>query len=157
MNGLRYICALALLLVLSSVALPAQSYGKKPAKNAGSNLQATLEKLERDGWEAFKNKDDKAYTALCAPDYTGVFADGQPPHDLKSALQAMHGMTVNNYQLSDLKVTALGPDAALVTYTATPNITAGGKTQDYKLAVTDAWVKQAGSWKAIRYHESEVK
>jgi len=161
---MRTVTSLCLIALLAAVCAPTmvaqQSASKseaKPAKAQGAGLQATLEKLEKQGWEAFKNKDAKAYSALCAPEYTAIFADGKPPHDLNSALDAMKQITMNSYNLSDLKATALGPKTALVTYTATTNLTSEGKTQDYQLAVTDVLVKHGGQWKSLRYHESEIK
>ena len=43
----------------------AQKSGASGTKSAAS-LQATLEQREKEGWESFKNKDGKAYAALCA-------------------------------------------------------------------------------------------
>ena len=124
------------------------------AKPADSNV--ALSKLEKQGWELFKNK-DKKWGSLCAPEYTGVFADGSV-NNLAQALQAMSSFTINHYSLSDMKVVSLGPNAAVVNYTAAVNITnSGGKPQDEKLAVTSVWVKRGGQWKNIRYHENPAK
>ena len=121
-----------------------------------ADLHATIAKLETQGWELFKNK-DKKWGSLCAPEYTGVFADGSI-NNLSQALQAMTTLTINHYTLGEMKVVPLGPDAAVVNYTAAVNLTAGGgKAQDEKLAVTSVWVKRGGQWKGIRYHESPMK
>ena len=148
---------LVLLAALATSSALAQKPAAKPAAKSGSSLQATLEKLEKDGWDAFKNKDKKAYSALCTPDYTAVFADGSV-HDLNGALESMKDLTLNRYTLSDLKLTSLGAEAAVLTYRAAINLTVGQqKPQDMNLAVTDVWVKRGGQWKAIRYHESPAK
>jgi ketosteroid isomerase-like protein len=157
----------AMLVLLGSVAacvwLQAQTSGspaKKTAKsaNADSGLQATLEKLERAGWEAFKNKDKKAYQALVNDDYTAGFEDGQGEHDLKGALDSMGQVTVNSYTLSDFKLRSMSPDAAMLTYNAQVNLTmGGGKPEDMKLYVSDVWVKRAGQWKSLHYQETQRK
>ena len=139
------------LLVLLAGAAAAQA----PAGKA-SDLHATLVKLERQGWELFKNKDPQ-WGSLCTPDYTAVFVDGSID-DLSHSLQAMRSFTINHYTLSDTKVIPLGPNAAVLTYTAVVNAAVpGGTAQDQKLAVTDVWVKRGGQWKSIRYHESPAK
>ena|ERR1051326_3705541 len=141
----------AFLVLLFAGIAAAQAPGPKPA-----DLNATIVKLETQGWELFKNK-DKKWGSLCTPDYSGVFADGSV-NNLSQALQAMSSFTINRYSLSDVKVVSLGPDSAVISYTAAVNLTTnGGKPQDEKLAVTSVWVKRAGQWKTIRYHESPTK
>ena len=159
MAFVRLVATLILLLAITT-SLLAQSSAAKPSKKASgtSSLQATLEKLENEGWEAFKNRDHKTYTALSTSDYTAVAADGKPAHDLNGILDVADHVKINSYKLNDMKVTPLGPDAALATYTADVNLAFGNeKPQDMKLNVTDVYVKRGGEWKAIRYHESEIK
>src|SRR5512140_1923961 len=151
MSLTRFAVVVLLVVTLADLGL-AQGSSSKPAKKAAasgaSSLQATIEKLEKDGWEAFKNQDDKAYIALCAPDYTAVIADNKPPRDAKAAAGVSHQIVVHKYELSDFKVTSLGPDAALATYTSAVNATFGtGQPQSFTLAVTDVWVKRGGQWK----------
>lgn len=66
--------------------------------------------------------------------------------------------TLNSYALNDLKVIALGANAALVTYTAKVEGTMpDGKQVRSTVAVTEVWVRQARNWKNLRYHESELR
>lgn len=130
----------------------------KSTKSAES-LQATIEKLEQNAWQAFQDKDEKAFAALCAPDYSAVNADQQPPHDLPGTIAEMkNDVTIHSFKLSDFQVTPLGPDSTLVTYIADTSLTfTNGQAQDVKLAVTDVWIKRRGQWKALRYHESQIR
>lgn len=156
----RSAATLALLLALTA-SLLAQTSASKPAKKAAagpSSLQATIEKLEKEGWEAFKNQDDKSLLALSAPGYTAVIADQKPPRDAQAAAAVSHQIKVHKYSFSEFKVTPLGPDAALATYISTGSATfADGKPQDFTLAVSEVWVKRGGQWQSVRYHESEIK
>jgi ketosteroid isomerase-like protein len=160
MSLIRSAAVVLLVVTLANLGF-AQGSSSKPVKKSGSasSLQTTIEKLEKDGWEAFKNQDDKAYIALCTPDYTAVIADNKPPRDATAAAQVSHQIALHKYELSDFKVVSLGSDAALATYMAAVNATfgTGQPPQDIKLAVTDVWVKRGGHWLAIRYHESEIK
>ncbi len=156
MKALRFASALVL---LSALAAMAQS-NAKPAKTAaaGSSLQATIEKMEKAGWDAWQKQDDNAMVAMSAPGYSAVLADQKPPRDATAAAQMSHQLVVKKYSFSDMKVTPLGPDAALATYTATGSLSAGsGKPSDFKLAVTDVWIQRGGQWKSLRYHESALK
>ena len=46
-----------------------------------------------------------------------------------------------------------GPPAYISSGSATFG---NGQPQDFKLAVTDVWVKRAGKWLSLRYHESDI-
>jgi len=147
---------IVLLATLAASALMAQTPASKPEKTG--DLQALLEEREKAGWEAYKNKDAKAFTQLATSDYTAVIADGKPPRDLQGTLEAMNAVTIHHYACSDFKLTILGPNAAVLSYNASVKVTLGGdQAQDVKLAVTDVWVRRGGQWKAVRYHESEFK
>ncbi len=152
-------CAVIVLLTATFSFAQTSKHGANSGKASAADLQATVEKLENDAWQAFKNKDEKAFADLCAPEYTAVNADQQPPHDLPGTIAEMkNDVTINSFSLSDFHVTPLGPDATLVTYTADTNLTfTNGKAQDVKLAVTDVWIKRRGHWKAFRYHESQFQ
>jgi uncharacterized protein (TIGR02246 family) len=136
---------------------PAKS-SEKSASNSNGGLQSTLEKIEHDGWEAYKKKDKKAYGDLLTDDFVGSFADGQPPHDKNSALASMDQVTLNNYSLSNFKVKTISPDAALLTCDADVTLTVGnGKPETSKLYVSDLYVKRGGAWKSMHYQETEHK
>ncbi len=157
MRALRSASAMVLLAALAAAAM-AQSK-PKPAKTApaGSSLQATIEKLEKAEWDTWVKQDEKALVAMCAPGYSAALADQKPPRDATATAQMSHQLVVTKYSFSDMKETSLGPDAALATYSVTGTLNLGGKTQDFKLAVTEIWVKRGGQWKSLRYHESEIK
>ncbi|HVP41850.1 MAG TPA: nuclear transport factor 2 family protein [Terriglobales bacterium] len=149
-----------MVLLLSGIAFAQTSASKpaaKTAKGGGADLQATIEKVEKAGWDAFQKHDDKTLMALSAPGYTAVIADQKPPRDAQAAAQVSHQIIVHKYSFSDFKVTPLAPDVALATYISSGSATFGnGKPQDFKLAVTEVWVKHGGQWKSLRYHESEI-
>lgn len=96
--------------------------------------------------------------ALLANDFTGVEIDGKGPHDKKASVSEVKAGTLNRYSLGEVKVVALGADSALATYTAdTDGTMPDGKEIHGMVAVTEVWVRRAGNWKALRYHESELK
>ena len=122
-----------------------------------SGLQTALEQREKQGWEAFKNKDKKAFSAIATDDYTAVIADGNGERDLTGTLDSMRDITINSFTLSDFRMTSIGNDAALLSYKASANYTIGTQTISGKLAVSDIWVKRDGEWRSLHYHETEVK
>ena len=44
-----------------------------------------LERREKQGWEAFKNKDRDGFSAIATDDYTAVIADGNRERDLNNS------------------------------------------------------------------------
>jgi hypothetical protein len=143
-----------------TVAVVAQAQSAASAGKAGSRdsaLQSMLERREKQGWEAFKNKDRNGFSAIAADDYTAVIADGNGERDLNGTLDSMKEITINSYTLSDFKLTSMGASAALLRYKASANYTIGTQPISGKLAVSDIWVKRGSQWKSLRYQETEMK
>lgn len=144
----------------AAVTVVAQTQSASSASKADSGksgLQIALEQHEKQGWEAFKNKDTKAFLAIVTDDYTAVIADGNGERDLTGTLDSMKEITINSYTLSDFKLTSIDSNAALLRYQASANYTIGNQEVSGKLAVSDIWVKRGEEWKSLRYHETEMK
>ena len=141
--------------VVVAQAQSAMSAGKAGSRD--SALQAMLERGEKQGWEAFKNKDRNAFSAIATDDYTAVIADGNGERDLKGTLDSMKEITISSYTLSDFRLTLIGANAALLRYKATASYTIGTQAISGKLAVSDIWVKRGSQWKSLRYQETEMK
>lgn len=154
----RRILFLLICLTLLATATFAPAQKKENAGKSDNNLQALLEKRARAGWEAYKNRNKAAFTALVTEDYAAGLANGQGLHDLKTTLASMDQVTIESYTLSDFKLATLGPRTALLTYHATMRYKIGtGAVQEAKLYASDLWVKRAGEWKSMHYQETEVK
>ena len=144
----------------ATLALVAQAQKAASGGKAGSRdsaLQAVLERREKQGWEAFKNKDRNGFSAIATDDYTAVIADGKGERDLKGTLDSMKEITINSYTLSDFKLTSMGANAALLRYKASASYTIGTQPISGELAVSDIWVKRGSQWKSLRYQETEMK
>jgi len=139
-----------------AVSLLAQAPKKNPAPKAaagGSGVEAKI----RQGWQDFKDQKKDAWGAALADDVTQVWADMKPPRDKATSIKDVSSLKLDSYTLSPIKVTQLGPDAAMATYTAKVSFTADGKKMTPNMAVTEIWVKRGGEWKNLRYQESEIK
>lgn len=139
------------------VAQPESATSTGKAGSGDSALQTMLERRETEGWEAFKNKDRDAFSAIAMDDYTAVIADGNGERDLKGTLDSMKEITITSYTLSDFKLTAIGANAALLRYKASASYSIGTQPISGKLAVSDIWVKRGSQWKSLRYQETEMK
>jgi hypothetical protein len=141
-----------LALTQHTIASAATAYNP-PEKPIAEILQAKSEQ----SWKDWQNKDEKAYGGILAEGFVSVLPDGQGPRDKVATLPVMHGMTINNYSLSDFKITPLGPTSELVRYRADADMTMGTQTGRLGLAVAEVWVKRGHDWKLLYYQETEVK
>jgi hypothetical protein len=123
----------------------------KSATVADADITAQEKKI----FDALKAKDFKAFGDLLAADSIDVGSIGV--HDKAASLKDIEQLNLTDYNLSDWKVTKLGPDAAVVTYSATAKGDMGGKPfpADAVRAST-AWVNRDGKWLAVYHQETPV-
>ena len=130
----------------------------QPAKAAASaDLTNLLDAKIKAEWEAFKNKDKKAYADLLADDYVAVEADGDGERNKQRMLREIEHSMYTDYTLSFLKVTPLGPDAAFVRYEAFFRFPPKSAVKFEKVIIGEVWVKRDGQWKSLHYQETRVK
>ncbi|HYX71040.1 MAG TPA: nuclear transport factor 2 family protein [Terriglobales bacterium] len=106
-------------------------------------------------WEHYKNQEAEAHNAILADDYQAVFPDGTL-HNRKPTPQEIAQAPLTAYKLVQVKAVPLGPDAALVTYTAEVDGPSSGKIIHVAYQVGEVWVRRAGEWKCRYYHGTPV-
>ena len=153
---LATMAALALLFALMTFSL--QKTGQAAGAASSAPVSSAVESRIREAWQDFKEKKSDAYAALLDDEFTAVEIDGKGPHDKKASVAEVTAGNLNSYSLNDVRVIALGPDSAFATYTASTDGTMpDGKIVHGTVVATDIWVRRAGIWKNLRYHESELK
>ncbi len=93
-------------------------------------------------WEAWKNKDEAANSAVHTDDFKSIGADGVY-QTTKPTVQQMIDQAIVGYKISEFRVVPEGQDAALVTYFA--EITTPDKAVHH-MAAAESWVKRKGQW-----------
>jgi len=141
-----------LALTQHAIASAATAYNP-PEKPLTEIIKAKTEQ----SWKDWQQKNEKAYSSILAEGFMAVLPDGQGPHDKVATLPIMHGMTINNYAISNFKFTPLGPEAVLATYRADLDMVMGTQSGRVGLAVAEVWVKHGSNWKLRYYQETEVK
>ncbi len=132
-----------------------------PPPLTGSALQAEADailKIERDAWEAVKNKNIDAFSDYFAED-ASMFGEGQAYRirgkaDLMRAMEAwlnQHDLT--SYQMLDPQVQILG-NTALLTYYFSVSGTSGGKNFSHSGKISMVYLKQDGKWRVLHEHSS---
>jgi hypothetical protein len=120
-------------------------------------VQSLLEANVKAEWEAFKNKDQKAYSDLLADDFAGVEDDNQGQRTKNIAIAEIDRSVISSYNLFAMKVLPLNPDAALVTYELTMIFPPKAAVRLKRVLVSELWIKRDGQWKERYYQETHVK
>lgn len=155
--------SLVLLVILSSALLaqaqtPAASPSPSP-KPAMSKAQSqkVIIATEKKFWEAWKNKDVKVFRANLSADTVMISEMGVG--DKATVLKEMGNSKcdVKSYELTDLKVTFLNSDAALITYKATQDATCDGQQVPAAVWASSAYVRRGGKWYGASHQETPAK
>lgn len=147
------IVALPLLAFTQSAIAKSLSSYNPPARPPSAILEAKIQR----SWKDWQTKDTKAYESILADGYISVEPDGRGPRDRVATVADIQATTINNYSLSDFKVTPLGEKAQLATYRANADMTIGANSFHAGLAVAEVWVKEGNDWKLLHFQETEVK
>lgn len=130
-----------------------------PATSSALSAEAqTVLQIERDAWEALKNKQTAGMGNYFAEE-ASIFAEDQA-YRVKGKAEIVHAIdnwlrqaTLRSYQMLDPQVQVLG-DTALLTYYFTETVVAGGKEQTNAGKMSIVFVKQDGTWRALHEHRS---
>jgi len=120
-------------------------------------LADLLESKIRASWEAFKNRDKRAYGEFLADDFMAVEEDGQGERTKTVVLREVGESVVHNYHVQLFRVDPISPDAKLVTYENVIEFPRGSVSRFDKIFISEIWVKRNGHWKSWRYQATKVK
>lgn len=144
---------LAVAVLLMAIAAPAQDKNAAHTKTGPPTPEASVRRL----WEAFKNK-DKATLSSLLDDGFRLFEEGLSSiGDKKAEVNAVDEFELLSYTLSDFTVKPIGPNAALVTYTAQYEGKSGGEVSKGKSVFGEVWIRAGGEWKALYMQETYIK
>lgn len=135
-----------------------------PMPLTGSALQAEADailKIERDAWEAAKNKQLEALSDYFVED-ASMFGEGQAYRvrgkaDLMRAMEAwINQNDLTSYQMLDPQVQVVG-NTALLTYYFSVTGTSAGKGFTHSGKISMVYVKQDGKWRVLHEHSSATQ
>jgi hypothetical protein len=132
---------------------------KQPTQGASTPvpISAVLEANVKAEWEAFKNKDKKAYQDLLAEDFVAIEDDGEGMRKKRTAVEEVDRSVVSKYYLFGLSVLPLGSDTALVTYEITMEFPPKAQVRFKRVLVSELWLQRDGKWKMRYYQETRVR
>ncbi len=108
---------------------------------------------ERQLWLAYQSRDRARIEALIAPDAIDVGAGGILTRD--EVLAAVEQMRIQSFEIDDVRVRSLGPDAEIVVSRSTVHGTHRGKPfASSVVRSTSVWARDGESWRLV--HRSEI-
>jgi len=124
-----------------------------------AELKDDLVALEKSVWKAWADGDAKTYGDLMAADAMQVGSGGVIMSGREEILAALGKETckLNSFDLADTKVRQPAPDVAILTYTATQDLTCEGEKGPPKVFATSVYVRQGGKWRWNNYQETVLK
>lgn len=126
---------------------------------AGSELTkgeiSIITNKEIASWEFAKTKQLDKLNAILADDYQAFF--GKILMNKTEVLQSFQKTNINAYRLSNIRVKKLSDNTAVIYYEALQDATdPEGNRWVPQIGASNVYVKRAGTWYAIFYHETAL-
>ena len=121
---------------------------------SGTALETTLTNLEKQSWEAWKNRDGKFFQDFLSDDHVELGFGGPTS---KAAVVAVVGSpicVVKSYTVDHFKVTSFSEDTALLTYHAAQDTTCNGAPVPSPVWVSSLYVKRGDRWLNALYQQT---
>lgn len=119
--------------------------------------EETLMTKERQLWKAFKSKDAKGFGQWIAEDAQDISAPDGRLRTKSEIIQMMSEFNIAEYELTEMQVSDVTNDVAIVTYKAKSKGTHQGKViPDTQYFVSTLWVHKNGDWWARFHQESPI-
>ena len=120
-------------------------------------VEQELLDLEREYWQAIKNKDVDAAMRLTDDPCIVAGAQGVGEIDRHGLAMVMQKATytLNDFQISpDIRVRLLRDDVAIVAYKVRENLTVEGKPLTVEASDSSTWVRRGGRWLCALHTEA---
>ena len=131
--------------------------------NASSRAQteenATREKLinlEKQSWEAWKNRNAPFFKEFLSDDHVEVGFYGLANKNQVLATVASSACTVRNYSVDQFNVTLLDANTALLTYHAAQETTCNDKAVPSPVWVSSLYIKRGDRWLNVFYQQTQT-
>src|SRR5690606_10979737 len=120
------------------------------------NIEQELVELEKQYWQALKDKDGATAAKLSDDPCVVAGADGvrEMRRDEIQTMAESSAYSLNNYELDDVHVRVLDDDVAVVAYKVHEDVTIGGERLGYDATDSSTWVRRDGQWVCAMHAEA---
>ncbi len=119
-----------------------------------SKVEAEIIALEKQAWQAWKNKNTNFFQNFLVNDALSVNADGVS--DKAQIIEYYRSCNVKSFSLSDFKFRMLDKNSALIAFAATQDAVCSGIPNPATVRVSSVYVKRDGKWLNSFYSEVEA-
>lgn len=148
----KIILLLALVLGITTITTAQE---KMSTSKPNSDEQALMA-MEKAAWQNLVNKKYDDFDKMFADDYQGVYSDGI--FSKAGETGAVRKMTFKSADVSDLKVTMLDKNVALVTAIVKSDVVGeDGKEMNDTIRTSSVVVKRNGKWMIVYHSHMPVK
>jgi enamine deaminase RidA (YjgF/YER057c/UK114 family) len=119
-----------------------------------ARAEAEIIRLEKAGWEAWKNKNAAWYEANTINEMIGINSGGISTK--AQIIKDLGSCEVKSYAIGNFKFVMLTRDAITMTYTATQDAVCGGERIPAYVRATVNYVRRGGRWLEALYMETPM-
>jgi ketosteroid isomerase-like protein len=120
------------------------------------SVEQELIELEKQYWQAIKNKDADAAMRLSDDPciVTGAQGVGRIARKTLAGMLKSASYTLHDFRLSDVQVQQVRDDVAILAYKVREELTVDGKPVTLEAADASTWVRRDGRWVCALHTES---
>ena len=144
------------LLALATIGIFAIPFTFGQAKR-GNSVEAEIIALEKQAFEAWKNKDRKFFEEAWLAGGVAIAPSGMYTKEQWARLNSDHNCTVKSYALDNTKVTMLNKEMALLTFRFSHDTICNGKPEPSPVWASTLFVKRGKKWLAIFHQETNAE
>lgn len=144
-----------MIMVIAIAASPVAFGQAKMSKDKGNSVETQIIALEKQGWEAWKNKNSSWFQTNLTEDALFVSADGVAN---KSQIVKFMGSEceIKGYSLDNFAFLMLDKNSALITFTAMQDGVCSGKTIPANVRASAIYAKRGGKWLLAYYTDTPL-
>ncbi len=142
-------------LIIITIFLVSFTEGCQNKIDNSKDLEEKITKLDKAGWEAWKNKNGEWFEINTTKNFISISADGVSSKEqvIKSTV---YDCNIKSYVLSKMEFALLSEESVLLTYTVDQEGTCGGAELNSKIRVAANYIKQNDKWLEAFYMESKI-
>ncbi|MBI3405427.1 MAG: nuclear transport factor 2 family protein [Acidobacteria bacterium] len=125
------------------------------SKAVHEDLKESLAKLEKQSWEAWKNRDGKFFQEFLTDDHVEVSFRGLTNKASVVAGVSSPSCVVKSYSVENFTVTSFSENAAVLNYHAAQDTLCNGAAVPSPVWVSSLYVKRGGRWLNALYQQSQ--
>jgi hypothetical protein len=142
-------------IALAIVALASVAYGQREQADKNA-LKETLVKLEKQSWEAWKERDGNFFQGFLSDDHIEVGSSGLTNKVTVVAGVASPICVVKSYTVDKFELMVFDTNTALLTYYAEQDTTCNGKPVPSPVWVSSLYVRRDGHWLNALYQQTQT-